>query len=993
MSDKSPPKSPDTPNSPTESRTIPQQCPPAWASDSAPTTAPYSTSFEAAGSAERYELLAEIARGGMGVVYRARDRVLDREVGVKTLLQVPREGSVVVSRFRSEAYITSQLQHPNIPPVHDLGTLTDGRPFLAMKLIKGQTLDAMIRESPTREPGLYLAIFEQVAHGVAYAHAHKVIHRDLKPLNVMVGAFSEVQVMDWGLAKKLTDEPAEPTDPVEPEPQPATEIRTTRDESDETRPGSVFGTPAYMSREQAIGAVDQIDERSDVFSLGGILCVILTGKPPYGGKDSETTRQLAAVAELGDCFARLDACGAEPDLIELCKWCLAAHRSDRPQDAGEVARAVAELRAAWELRARQAELDRVRAEGERAKAEVQVAEQRKRRKVQLALFGALVLLAAGIAGFAWWRGEQANERKLADERAAAERERAEVERMRLQGDRKAAEARAEAERGFKMQQAQQGVNANLKFASDLRTQYKFKDAAAALALTTELAKSGAPELLATVEQAQRDLAFVVQLDDIRYRKWLWIPEPGGMGDFNTKVAPPEYRKAFAERGLPLDTLDTTEAAERVSASAVKADLVAAVDDWALYEPDDSLRNRLLEIARKADKGTWTDRLRDPTAWKDKAVIEKLAADADLATVSPPSVSLLAELMWRNKLDAGPLLSVARTKHPTDFELAFTLGQWYAANGKVEQSVGPYEAARALRPENLAVWNNLSVVLRDKGDVDGAMAACKEVIKLNPKEVQGHSNLGVLQRDKGDLDGSIASFREAIRLDPKCLPAHYNLGVALFDKRDTKGSIAEFKEALKIDPKCVQAHHNLGVALRDKGDLDGAIESYKNAIKLDGTIALAHCNLGIALKEKGDVDAAIDAYRASIRLNPSFATAHVNLGVALKDKGDTEGAVAAYLEAIKHDPKDARAYHNLGMIHFDQKNYPEAIARAREAIRANPRYADAHGLLGLALQHTGDIRAARVALTEATRLDRKWALKLLKLPRIEVAPPPREAKMP
>src|SRR5262245_4779629 len=154
--------------------------------------------------AERFRLFGEIARGGMGIVYRARDLVVDRAVGRKTALRTPAAQSSIVSRFREEARITGQLQHPNIPPVHDLGTLPDGRPYLAMKLIKGRTLEVMLSErpDPAHERGKYLAIFEQIAQAVAYAHAHHIIHRDLKPLNVMVGHFGEVQVMDWGLAKE-----------------------------------------------------------------------------------------------------------------------------------------------------------------------------------------------------------------------------------------------------------------------------------------------------------------------------------------------------------------------------------------------------------------------------------------------------------------------------------------------------------------------------------------------------------------------------------------------------------------------------------------------------------------------------------------------------------------------------------------------------------------------------------------------------------------------
>src|SRR5262245_15676800 len=153
-----------------------------------------------------YELSAEIGGGGMGVAYKARDLSLDRDVAIKLLQDGYPADSSIARRFAVEARITAQLQHPGIPPVHQLGTLPDGRPFLAMKLIKGSTLDHLLAARPdlAHGRGRFVAAFEQVCQAVGYAHAHNVIHRDLKPSNVMVGAFGEVQVMDWGLAKVLT---------------------------------------------------------------------------------------------------------------------------------------------------------------------------------------------------------------------------------------------------------------------------------------------------------------------------------------------------------------------------------------------------------------------------------------------------------------------------------------------------------------------------------------------------------------------------------------------------------------------------------------------------------------------------------------------------------------------------------------------------------------------------------------------------------------------
>ena len=162
----------------------------------------------------------------------------------------------------------------------------------------------------------------------------------------------------------------------------------------------MLGTPAYMAPEQAVGAVEQVDERSDVFGLGAVLAVILTGRPPFVGDTAESTRVLAARGKVEDCFARLDACGAEPELVALCKRCLSPEREDRPADAGAVASAVAAFRAEAEERARQAELDRVRAEGERARLEAEARAQRQKRRTQLAVaVGVFGLLVVG--GGAW----------------------------------------------------------------------------------------------------------------------------------------------------------------------------------------------------------------------------------------------------------------------------------------------------------------------------------------------------------------------------------------------------------------------------------------------------------------------------------------------------------------------------------------------------------------------------------------------------------------
>ena len=220
---------------------------------------------------------------------------------MKVLLDQHRDQSTLVNRFVEEAQICGQLQHPGVVPVYDLGTLADQRPFFAMRLVKGQTLAALLagRTSPADDLPRFLTIFEAICQTMAYAHARAVIHRDLKPSNVMVGSFGDVQVMDWGLAKILPKDRL--TEPVGARPANHTVVETagSKGEGDFTVAGSAMGTPAYMAPEQARGEIEAIDRRADVFALGSILCEILTGKPAFSGSRSiEIVRAAAAWRDL-----------------------------------------------------------------------------------------------------------------------------------------------------------------------------------------------------------------------------------------------------------------------------------------------------------------------------------------------------------------------------------------------------------------------------------------------------------------------------------------------------------------------------------------------------------------------------------------------------------------------------------------------------------------------------------------------------------------------
>jgi serine/threonine protein kinase len=233
-------------------------------------------------SGTRYRLLERIAHGGMGVVFTAEDENLQRRVALK-VLDVPGANGDFANRLIREARVLAALEHPGIVPVHDVGTLVDGRIFYTMKFVEGKRLDKHI-ESVTSVPDR-LRIFLRICDAVAFAHARGVLHRDLKPANIMVGPFGEVLVMDWGLAKILRGNvsygarAADSDETVFEKPKQSVSASETTESSVVTGHGTVMGTPGYMSPEQARGDVELLDARSDIFSLGALLRFLLTGQP------------------------------------------------------------------------------------------------------------------------------------------------------------------------------------------------------------------------------------------------------------------------------------------------------------------------------------------------------------------------------------------------------------------------------------------------------------------------------------------------------------------------------------------------------------------------------------------------------------------------------------------------------------------------------------------------------------------------------------------
>jgi tetratricopeptide (TPR) repeat protein len=829
-------------------------------------------------AASRYELGDEIARGGMGVIYRATDNALGREVAVKVLHDKYAPTSGAARRFADEARIAGQLQHPGIPPIHDLGALPDGRPFLAMKLIKGDTLDDLLkaRTNASADRGRFVAVFEQVCQAIAFAHSHRVIHRDLKPANVMVGNYGEVQVMDWGLAKVLGDRPAEMADPQET--TNATEVRSLRDsDGSETQSGSVLGTPAFMPPEQAVGAVTQVDEHSDVFGLGAVLAVILTGKPPFVADTAETTRILAAQGKVDECFVRLDVCGADPDLVALCKRCLAPNAGERPADAGVVAKAVAELRQAADERARLAELDRVRAEGAVRAAEVRTAEQRKRRKVQAALglsFTALLVLGGA---FAWWVQDQRRAKEAEDQQRQAAKD-SEARDKRTAAERVVNQAVEDAVSRFGRAN---GAGRDLILWAEAR--------AAALQAQARATESDAPpevrerirRLLSEIEQVERNRRLVATLLEIQASMG---DELTGDGNQDFAGANARYTRAFQEYGSDLFAVTPEQGADllRNLGGEVRVELAAAIDDWGYVrfvltgnKLDDT--RRLFGVTRLLDPDPVRNSVRDIVVARNHAALNRLAEEMDPAAHPVQTVNLVGiYLQYGDVTSSIRFLQKAQPHHPGDFQINHNLAWFLNVRSRFQEALPYCVAAIAVRPKSAVAWNDQGIALQRMGRDADALAAFRRVALLAPKNFSSRIAIGNLLSKAGEKVGGQAAYTEARNLDPNNAQIRSILGAALRANGDLNGAVAEYREAARLEPKNSQWHDWIAFLLLLKGDAHGALPSAREAVRLDPTVALTRWNFARALQATGDLEEAVAQYKEALRLAPKITSYQTGL---------------------------------------------------------------------------------------------------------------------
>jgi serine/threonine-protein kinase len=595
-----------------------------------------------------------------------------------------------------------------------------------------------------------------------------------------------------------------------------------------TQSGAAVGTPGYMAPEQAEGKARDVGPAADIYALGAIFYELLTGRPPFCGETAtETLRQVVSQDPVPP--SRLNA-AVPRDAETICLKCLQKDRQRRYPSAAALADDLHRFGRNEPIVARPiGPLERARRWTQRHKAAAAL------------VATAVALLALTIGGGAWLL-QQRTERQ--------------------------AELRNE-------------VGTAVAQALSLRKRFHFAEARELLAQARELLGPAGPEDLGRqVDQAVADLELAENLDTARLRVATLVE-----GRIAPAAAEPLFEETIARAGLGGPGDDSESVSARVRDSAVRADIVAALDDWASITKDRARLAWLLAVARAADPDPSRDRLRQPALWWDGPALTKVALELRVDESSLQLATTVGRVLRMHDGNAVPLLSAAQERLPQDFWLNFELGRALYEAERRNQALGFYRAALALRPQASLVHYALGMNLYALDRPAEAARHFEQALDKDPKIAVVHNNYGMVLGHLGRLDDAIGHFQEAIRLDQgSSAVAHCNLGAALREKGHLDEAIPHIQESIRLGSEATgRAHLHLGAALRDKGRLDEAIDHFRQALGADPKLsAQAYYHLGNTLREQCRLEEAIEHFQHAVQLDPGIRQAWGALGSTMYD---------------------------------------------------------------------------------------------------------------
>ncbi|MEM8669151.1 MAG: tetratricopeptide repeat protein [Planctomycetota bacterium] len=851
-----------------------------------------------------YELLDEIARGGMGVVFKARQVNLNRIVALKMILAGQFAGEEDVQRFYTEAEAAAQLDHPGIVPIFEIGEHDDQR-YYSMGYIEGQSLAQRIADE-TPAPNEAAELTRKICDAISYAHDRNVIHRDLKPANILLDASGQPKVTDFGLAKK------------------------TEADSNLTGTGQILGTPAYMPPEQASGNVEAVGRPADIYSLGAILYCLLTGRPPFQASSPMDT--LMQVLKKEPTAPRQLVPSIPVDLETICLKCLEKEPSRRYDTAASLSEDLGRY------------LNDEPIEARPSSAAYKFWRKAKRnRTTSLALVAAFVaVLGGGI--FFFQSRETANRERAAQQSAKGAQEAL----QRVQSAQGIQQLAIIPFRNLSGNPAEDWLGAG--FASVLQTKLSASDslkvvgkgpmeeAAAALGIPANEPMDESDSLRfgrqlvvnhVITGEFQR-IAEQIQVSARLINTQTGAIDRGGMqvrGDFADVF---ELQTDLANQCLAqLGVIEASDETPKVEASGygTAAAPAASVDAWMfLGQGQQSLANgdydqaiRLCTRAIEEDPKLWKayrtkgiahtkiDEIEEslqafqsslevnPEDWTSNAYFNLLSgrmvegfaamdkaeavgdADLDLLKFSTEiGITVVATTGGEIELDK---LTTAIESHPDDQELLVLLASAQTAKGETDAAIETLEAAVDLKPRRPAAHLLLSLAYETQGRMEEAKQELAEAERYRAEGIRGFREFGDLYAKAGKKRRAIAEFQKALDLDPDDSSSHLELG-ELYLVSDILKALGHYETALVQRPDSLQVLSVLCRLFNLIGQ-NSKLEQYASRwVDADPNSYEAHQYLRLAYLKTGQVAQAESELAALDGLTPRHKTFFVMTGNTL-----------------------------------------------------------------------------------------------------------------
>jgi tetratricopeptide (TPR) repeat protein len=756
----------------------------------------------------------------------------------------------------------------------------------------------------------------QAAGALEHAHQLGVVHRDIKPGNLLVDGRGELWVTDFGLAQVQGDAKL-------------------------TLTGDLVGTLRYMSPEQALAQRVLVDHRSDVYSLGVTLYELLTLEPAFAGNDRQELLRQIAFEEPAPPRRLNKAIPGELETIVL--KAMEKNPADRYGTGQELADDLERFLKDEPIRAR------------RPSAWQRLRRWGRRHRPVVAAGAALLVTLLVVGGVGAWRYER-------DQAAQA------VARIARQAAtaRPVEAALTEAETLLTLGDEQRDAPERWQaLVEQARSAMRRAEALLSMGEATDELLERVAQVRAAVDAAAEDSALRTRLDRI------WVGAHLRKDDSSLPRVSRRYADALRSYGV--DPAQPARAVARARGSRLRLLIAEALGRWAATTPDHGERQRLLALFHAIEpvEESFLRRVGKVERRNDGAALAKLVAEP--AAQRLPTlmlVDLAADLMHHKQWTAAEALLRARQQEaPDDFWLNFERGSVILGQGRgrAEEASAYLRAALALRPRSPEANIQLGVALAWKRDLDGAMACFQAALAIDPKEPVAHYNAGNVLRDKGDLDGAMRSWRTAADLDRSHLLSRHNLGLALLMKGDLDGAVRWSSAALAVYPYYAPANVNLGNALLRKGDLKGAVCCFGQAIADRPEDAVPYLNLGIALERCGDPEGAIHSYQEALKYDNKYAAAQVHWARILGEQGKLDAAVRGYEAALRMDRHYALAHVGLGNVALQRGDLDGAARHYRDGLRINAKDGVAQGALGHILTLQGRFGDARTATAKALEL--------------------------